>query len=81
MEDAAGGNLNHVYIRCQHLSNLLALVDVVAALDDLIAGHAHVDGEVFAHLFPDFLQAHDREAAAVLQRAAELVGALVGAGG
>ena len=81
MENTAGGHLDHIHIGGQHLGDLLALVNVVAALNNFVAGHTHVDGEVLAHLFPNVFQTHNGETAAILQASAVFVRPMVRSGG
>ena len=77
----AGGDVDQIDMILDQLGELDAVFQRHAALDALGAGHTVLDEEVIAADLLDAVADHDREAGAVLHAAAELVGAVVEAGG
>ena len=73
----ARGDVDHVDLVLHHLDEGDALVGGQAVLLHLVAADAVVDEEVGAAGLPDGVDDHDREAGAVLEAAAETVGAVV----
>ncbi len=77
----ASGDLEDVQVVLDAFTDADALLNINAALLEFGARDAHFDKHLLAHLGPDGIQDFNQIAAAVVRRAAVLVGALVGQGG
>ena len=78
IDDEPGRDVDHVEIFLRELEKLDDLLDPHATIDHLVTADAHVEHEIVADGFAHGLEQHEREPAAVLEAAAEVVVAMIG---